>query len=106
MNAEGDARNPYARTGTLEPLKPSRAKSLYLESRSDELAARSLKLHEKHVGSFVEWYTEKAGEEANMNDVTARAVHEYKLHIKDGCSVNSEYLSQHRSPVHRVLREH
>ena len=84
MNDDTDARNQYARTGTLEPLTPSRAKTLYLESRNDELADRSLKLHEKHVGSFVEWYTDKGGEETDMNDVTARAVHEYKLHIKDG----------------------
>ena len=95
MNEDDDARNQYARTGTLEPLTPSRAKTLYLESRSDELADRSLKLHEKHVGSFVEWYTDKGGEETNMNDVTARVVHEYKLHIKDGFaqSTLSIYLS-------------
>jgi len=58
MNDDNDARNQYARTGTLEPLTPGRGKSLYLESRSDELAARSHKLHEKHVGSFVDWCEE------------------------------------------------
>jgi len=102
MNGEDDARNQYARTGTLEPLKPSRAKSLYLESRSDELADRSLKLHEKHVGSFVEWYTDKAGAEANMNDVTARAVHEYKLHIKDGFAQST--LSIYLSTVRQFIK--
>lgn len=92
---EDNARNQYTRTGTLEPLTPTRAKSLYLDSRSDELADRSLTLHEKHVGSFVSWYTDKAGEQPNLNDLTARAVHEYKLHIKDGFaqSTLSIYLS-------------
>lgn len=93
MDDTNDARNPYARTGTLEPLTPDRAKTLYLQSRDDELAARSLKLHEKHIGSFVEWCDQNDVE--NMNDVTARAVHEYKLHIKDGFaqSTLSIYLS-------------
>lgn len=93
--------NQRIQTRRLEPLEPTEAKSLYLESRSNELADRSLELHEKHVGSFVEWYTDKAGEEANMNDVTARTVHEYRLHIKDGFaqSTLSIYLSTVRQFV-------
>jgi site-specific recombinase XerD len=95
-----DARNQYARTGTLEPLTPARAKSLYLKSRSDELAARSLKLHEKHIESFVEWCDDTEIE--NMNDVTARAVHEYKLHIKDGYAQST--LSIYLSTVRQFMK--
>jgi hypothetical protein len=69
MNADNDARNQYARTGTLEPLTPSRAKTLYLQSREEELADRSLTLHEKHITSFEEWCDEN--DHDNMNDVTA-----------------------------------
>lgn len=95
MNTNDDARNQYSRTGTLELLSSSRAKSLYLDSRSDELAARSLTLHEKHVESFVSWYSDQADDEPDMNDLTARTVHEYKLHIKEGFaqSTLSIYLS-------------
>lgn len=87
MNARQEAPN------RLEPLEPTEAKSLYLESRSDELADRSLELHEKHIGSFVDWCDENGVE--NMNDVSARDVHEYQLHIKEGLaqSTLSIYLS-------------
>ncbi len=96
MNSDTNASNPHRQT-----LEPTKAKSLYLESRSDELADRSLELHEKHIGSFVEWYLDKAEEGEDMNDVTARTVHEYHLHIKDGFaqSTLSIYLSTVRQFV-------
>ena len=99
MNSQQNPSNQQAQI--LEPLGPTEAKSLYLQSRQDELADRSLQLHEKHVGSFVDWYIEKAEHEANMNDVTARAVHEYQLYIKDGFaqSTVSIYLSTVRQFV-------
>ncbi|WP_417936025.1 tyrosine-type recombinase/integrase [Haloarcula saliterrae] len=77
----------------LEPLEPSSAKSLYLESRQDDLADRSLEMHEKHVGSFVTFCDDN--EIMNMNDVTARTVHEYRLEIREGFqqSTLSIYLS-------------
>jgi len=77
----------------LEPLEPSEAKSLYLESRIDELADRSLEMHEKHVGSFVTFCDNNDID--NMNDVTARTVHEYRLDIREGFqqSTLSIYLS-------------
>jgi site-specific recombinase XerD len=91
MNSESSTTNRTAQT--LEPLEPPRAKSLYLESRCNELAERSLELHEKHVGSFVDWCAENGIE--NMNDVSARTVHEYQLDIKSGFaqSTLSIYLS-------------
>lgn len=91
MTASHDS--PHRTEHALEPLTPTRAKSLYLQSRRDELAERSLKLHEKHVGSFVDWCD--ANDIQNMNDLTARSIHEYKLEIKQGFaqSTLSIYLS-------------
>lgn len=91
MTTQNDFPNQTAQT--LEPLEPTRAKSLYLSSREDELADRSLELHEKHVGSFVEWCDER--DLQNMNHVTARTIHEYKLDIKEGFarSTLSIYMS-------------
>lgn len=99
MDTRTNDSNPHGQT--LEPLAPTKAKSLYLESRSDELADRSLELHEKHVGSFVEWLTKKETEGQNMNDVSARTVHEYRLHLKDGLaqSTLSIYVSTIRQFV-------
>lgn len=99
METQTNASNQHGQP--LEPLEATRAMSLYLESRSDELADRSLELHEKHIGSFVDWYSEKGAEGENMNDVTARTVHEFRLHIKDGFaqSTLSIYLSTVRQFV-------
>lgn len=99
METQTNASNQHGQP--LEPLEATRAISLYLKSRSDELADRSLELHEKHIGSFVDWYSEKGTEGENMNDVTARTVHEFPLHIKDGFaqSTLSIYLSTVRQFV-------
>jgi site-specific recombinase XerD len=49
----------------------------------------------------VDWYTNSGEKRDNMNDVTARTVHEYQLHIKDGFaqSTVSIYLSTVRQFV-------
>lgn len=101
MTATNNAPNRQAQpqNKTLEPLEPSQAMSLYLESRSDELADRSLELHERHLTSFVDWCGQNGVED--MNDVTARTVHEYRLAIKDpfAQSTLSIYLSTIRQFV-------
>ena len=97
MNARTDASN--SREQRLEPLAPTRAKSLYLKSTKGELAERSLELHDKHVGSFVEFCDERGIE--NMNDLTARTVDEYRLEIGEDYqqSTVSIYLSTVRQFV-------
>ena len=99
MNSQQNASNQQAQT--LESLAPTEAKSLYLQSRQDELADRSLELHEKHIGSFVDWYTNKAAENEDMNDLTARTVHKYQLYLKDkfAQSTLSIYISTVRQFV-------
>jgi site-specific recombinase XerD len=92
--------NRAAQTYKLEPLAPTKAKKLYLESRADELADRSLELYEKHVGSFVKWCDENGIE--NMNGVTARCVHEYRLHIADGFAQST--LSIYLSTVRQFIK--
>lgn len=85
---------------TLEPLAPDRAKSLYLKSRKGELAERSLELHDKHVGSFVDFCDENGIE--NMNEVTARTVNEYRLEIGEGFQQST--LSVYLSTVRQFVR--
>lgn len=90
---------PQRRGATLEPLAPTKAKSLYLKSRKDELADRSLYLYEKHLGAFVD-FCDREGID-NMNDVSARTVHEYRLDIADELSQStlSIYISTVRQFV-------
>lgn len=90
----------HSTTHSLQPLEPTRARQLYLDSRSDELADRSLTLHAKHTGSFVDWCGENAVR--NMNDVTARTVHEYRLEIKHGYAQTT--LSIYLSTVRQFVR--
>lgn len=94
MSSSNDATPPR-----LEPLAPTKAMSLYLKSRRNELATRSLELHDKHLTSFVEWCDENGID--NMNDMTARTVHEYHLSIKDryAQSTLSIYMSTVRQFV-------
>jgi site-specific recombinase XerD len=92
--------SPNRTTHRLEPLAPARAKSLYLDSRNDELATRSLELHEKHLTSFVEWCDDE--EIPDMNDVTARTVHEYRLSLNDGYAQST--LSIYLSTVRQFIR--
>ena len=84
----------------LEPLAPSRAKVLYLSSRKDELAERSMQLHDKHITSFVEW-CERSDIE-NMNVVTARTVRVFELSIKEGFAQST--LAIYMSTVRQFVR--
>jgi site-specific recombinase XerD len=43
-----------------------------------------MELHEKHIDSFIEWCGESGIQ--NMNELTARTIHEYQLHLKQGIS--------------------
>lgn len=91
---------PSERGPRLEPLEPTKAKSLYLKSRRDELATRSLELHEKHVGSFVD-FCDREGID-NMNDVSARTVHEFRLEIAERLSQST--LSIYMSTVRQFVK--
>lgn len=65
---------------TLQPLEVGEAVALYIESREDELAARTIELQENHLLSFAEWLREEGVHD--LNDLRARTVHKYKLHLK------------------------
>jgi site-specific recombinase XerD len=85
---------------SLEPLQPSKAKRLYEESRVDELASRTLDLQRRHISEFVEWCEEESMD--NMNDISARTVHEFKLAIKG--DIGQRTLSLRIGTVRTFLR--
>lgn len=66
----------------LEPLAPRTAISMYLEHRRGELAERTLSTHKYRLRQFVSWL-EAEKELENMNHLTSRDLHDYKLHRRD-----------------------
>lgn len=85
---------------TLEPLEPAEGMALFVESRDDELADRTLDLYEKHILSFVDWC--KSEGIRNMNDVTARTIHEYKLAVKEDWANST--VSIHLSTIRQFIQ--
>lgn len=84
----------------LEPLEPGEAMAMYIESREDELADRTLELYEEHLMSFVDWCRDN--DIRNMNDVTARTIHRYHLSLK-GEMANSS-VGVYLSTVRQFIR--
>lgn len=65
----------------LEPLDPWEAVEMYLEHRQDELAERTLSSHYYRLKQFCQW-CDKEGID-NVNDVTGRVLHRYKVYRRD-----------------------
>lgn len=84
----------------LEPLEPGEAMSLYIESREDELAERTVEMQENQLLSFTEWLRQQGVHD--MNDLRARTVHEYKLHLKKRLANSTVAL--HLSTVRQFIR--
>ena len=84
----------------LEPLEPGEGMAMYVESREDELAARSLDLHEKHLQKFVEWCSAEGIR--NMNDVTGRTIHQYRMSLKREYAMST--ISIHLSTIRQFTR--
>ena len=75
----------------LEPLSPERGIELYLKHRADELAESTLKAHEYRLSHFVRW-CDKEGID-NLNDITGRRLHEYRLWRKEEGDLNRVSVS-------------
>lgn len=65
----------------LEPLSPERAKEMYEQQRQDEVTDRTLQAHHYRLVHFVRWCGEEGVD--NMNDLTGRKLHEYRLWRKE-----------------------
>ncbi|WP_455429316.1 tyrosine-type recombinase/integrase [Haloarcula sediminis] len=90
---------PMTNDTTLEPIVPTEAKRLWLESHIDEWADATMQLQRFHVDEFTEWLAER--EIDDMRDVSGRTVHRFRLDIKEGLAQST--LSQRISTVQRFL---
>lgn len=74
-------------TDTLEPISPTQAVELYLRDREKELAQASVQAHEYRLNHFIRWCDEQDID--NLNELTGRQLHEYKLWRRDDGDLNS-----------------
>lgn len=65
----------------LESLEPEVAVDLYLQQRSGEVSSETLKTHSYRMQSFVDWCEQEGID--NMNDVTGRDLHSYRVHRRE-----------------------
>lgn len=62
---------------SLEPIAPAAALDLYLADREPEVSQATLYSHRSRLGHFVRWCQAEGIE--NLNDVTGRRLHEFRL---------------------------
>ncbi|MGB9986558.1 tyrosine-type recombinase/integrase [Salarchaeum japonicum] len=75
---------------TLEPLAPERAKTMYKHEREGEVSERTLQAHHYRLVHFIRW-CETEGID-NMNDLTGRKLHEFRLWRKEDGDLNAVSL--------------
>jgi len=72
----------------LEPIQPESAVELYLEDKARECQQATVRSHRSRLGFFVDWCDEQGIE--NLNDLSARDVHEFRVWRREGLNVTSE----------------
>lgn len=75
-------------TDDLEPTTPDRAVDLYLEDKRRDCRQTTVKAHQSRLGFFQQWCDEQDID--NMNDITARDLHEYRVWRREDLNVVSE----------------
>ncbi|WP_306055468.1 tyrosine-type recombinase/integrase [Natronococcus wangiae] len=65
----------------LEPITPTEAKEMFLAQRRAEVAEATLQGYHYRLKPFVQWCEQEGI--TNLNDLTARSLHEYRLWRKE-----------------------
>jgi integrase len=73
---------------TLEPITPQEALDLYLEDKGRECQAATVRSHRSRLGFLIEWCDQQGID--NMNDLTARELHEFRVWRRQDLNVVSE----------------
>lgn len=75
-------------TTDLEPIEPDQALDLYLEDKARECQDSTVRSHRSRLGFFIDWCAEHAI--GNLNDLSARNVHEFRVWQREDLNVTSE----------------
>lgn len=87
---------------TLEPIAPDRFVEMYLKSIEHEKAQSTVYSHGSRLSHFVEWCEET--EITNMNELTGRDCHEYKLWRREHGDINTVTLKTQLDTLRVALR--
>ncbi|ACV10299.1 integrase family protein [Halorhabdus utahensis DSM 12940] len=70
----------------LEPIRPVEAKEMYLRERGTDASDATIEAHDYRLGHFIRWC--EVEEIENLNDLSGRALHQYKLWRQDDGDLN------------------
>lgn len=75
---------------TLEPLTPTKAKEMFIAEREGQVAARTVQADHYRLKHFIRWC--ELNDIDNMNDITGRKLHKYRLWRRDDGDLNKVSL--------------
>lgn len=81
----------------LEHIAPAEAKEMYLAQRRDEVAESTLQAHHYRLKPFVQWC--ESTSLTNLNTLSARDLHKYRLHRKEKDDLNKVTLRTQLSTI-------
>ena len=71
---------------SLEPITPEKALDMYLKDRQNEVAESTIRSHRSRLKPFLRWCNKE--EVDNLNDLTGRRLHEYRLWRREDGDIN------------------
>lgn len=72
----------------LEPITPDRALELYLDDKARDCRQSTVDSHRSRLGFFIDWCEDQGID--NLNDLTARDLHEFRVWRRQDLNVVSE----------------
>lgn len=86
----------------LEPICPAEAKELYLRERQTDASDATIEAHDYRLNHFVRWCDIKDID--NMNDLSGRDLHRYKLWRQDDGDLNQVSLKTQMDTLRVFVR--
>lgn len=87
---------------TLEPLDPQTALELYLQDKEPEQSQATQYSHKSRLGHFIRWCAEH--EIDNLNELTGRKIHRYKLWRREDGDLNNVTLKTQMDTLRVFIR--
>jgi len=82
---------------TLEPIEPRTARELFLDHKKTHCTDATVRAHSYRTGAFIDWCDEQ--EIKNLNELTGRDLHQFRLWHKEQRDINQLTLHQHMSAL-------